>query len=111
MKKPKATPKALLPMFEHQQDMMRHVDEMLYVKTLPLENQASWARDTTPDYWLGLAYGVNNMLETLLHRNGCYGGFHYQRKNETTLADGFKFRETCGPNHPEYAEWRRRYII
>ena len=109
------TPAKVIAVIEFQQHMMRHVDEMLGLinKSVPEENLAVWVRGKNADYWLGLAEGVNVTLERLLLENNCYQGFNYQRATPTEIAgqDGnvSLYYDYLKPDHPEFAEWRRRY--
>jgi len=70
--------KLLAVMIERQENTMLHVARCLWVKAnLPLENQAEWLRNKTEAYYIGMADGVNNMLEDALHSSKEYKGFHY----------------------------------
>jgi hypothetical protein len=56
--------------------------------------------------------GYNCAVETVLMEYGCYAGFAYiaatPRKIEGTDET---FIPTIGQDHPEFAEWRRRYFV
>lgn len=107
------TPARIKALMAQQQVMMRHVDEILRVKKLPLENQAPHVREKSTDYYIGLADGCNAMLENALFTHNCYAGFAYQVEKVTWIkVDGepdCQYHETCGTDHPEYAGWRRKY--
>lgn len=111
------TPAKVIAAIEFQQNMMRHVDEMLKLvdSSVPQENLALWVRGKSRDYWLGFAEGVNTTLERVLLEYRCYNGFNYQRATPTELQglDGqvTLYYDYLALEHPEFQEWRRRYHI
>lgn len=104
------TTKAILALMQTQQELLKHVDEMLASAHVPEENKSVWARGKSSDYWEGFAEGINTMLERALLDAGCYAGFGYQRRELTVLPDGTNYRDKCGPTHAEFKEWRRIYF-
>lgn len=103
------TTKACRELMENQQDMIVYVTEILRVKrTVPLENQANHVKSKSEEYWIGLADGVNAMLENALFAAKCYAGFSYMGIPKQ-MPDGSISTEMVGPDHPEYAGWRRMY--
>lgn len=103
--------KLLAVMMDRQEKTMKHVAECLYAKSrFPLENQAEWLRNHPVEYYIGMADGVNNMLEDALHSSREYKGFHYIH-----FAEGFTepqyvpHRGEDITKEPEFQEWCRRY--
>lgn len=86
---------------QYQQSMLRHVDEQVEQAVV----------DADKHYWVGLIGGINFMLEEALRQNNCYHGYTYQCRNVIVLDNGQEFRPMCGTDHPEFAEWRREYVI
>jgi hypothetical protein len=105
------TPKSVLSLMERQQRTMRHVDDVLSAKrNIPLENQSSWIKDKPEEYWIGLADGVNMMLEEALHRSNCYAGFQYQSDKPLISSDGSEWYPYTRHENEDYAGWRRVYL-
>lgn len=95
------TPTKVIAMMQYQQNMLRHVDE-----------QIEQAKDNVDKYyWVGLASGINFILEEALRQHNCYHGYTYQCRNVVVLDNGQEFRPMCGTEHPEFEEWRREYVI
>lgn len=100
------TPKYLIDLIAYQQDMMRYVDDSLRSKrTVPEECQPDHISSKPEDYWIGMANGVNTMLEQALCNVNCYRGFSYQARKAN--ADGII--PMVGPEDSTYEEWRRYY--
>jgi hypothetical protein len=105
------TPARIKILMDQQQEMMRHVTQVLKTKrNVPLASQALWVREHSEDYFIGMAIGYNAMLENALMAHKCYAGFQYQVATSTERFDK-PFYENCGPKHPEFAEWRRSYYM
>jgi len=105
------TPKYILGLMEYQQGVMSHVTEILRVKNdVPIENQTSYIREKSEDYWVGLADGANAMLEEALRRANCYAGFQNQAEKPVVLESGDSFIPWTRPDSPDYAGWRRQYL-
>ena len=60
-------------------------------------------------YWMGVANGINAMLDTELRRCDCFAGFMHMGLPQTN-DQGLPFSESVKPDHPEFAEWRRHYF-
>lgn len=102
------TTKIMRLAIEQYAEALAHTEELIRVKaTVPVENQADHVRNGTPELWIARLEGQSVMLEHLLHRSNCYHGFFYvterKRQDETRYA--------IGTDHPDFAEWRRDYII
>lgn len=110
MKKRK-TPPAILQMMTRQQATLRYVDEILALKALPESVQPTWVKESTVEYWVGMANGVNEMLEGTMHEFGCYAGYAYQGKTAVAGPDEQLVIPTIGPTNPEYQSWRRIYFV
>lgn len=93
-----------------QQATMRHVDEVLRVKrTVPPESQVNYIKEKSEEYWVGLADGVNAVMEEALHRANCYAGFQYQSDKPVELPSGDNFYPPTSHTRPDYVGWRRVY--
>lgn len=102
------TPAKVVELLSRHQQQMDHVEEVLRVKrTVPLENQAEHVKSRSEDYWIGIAHGASNMLESVLHEYKCYAGFHHVGP-KTTL-DGEPFHPWVNMGHPDYTSWRVSY--
>lgn len=105
------TPAKVLELMEQQQSHMRWITDLLHTKrTVPLENQADHVKENTQEYWIGIARGINMMLEVALMAHKCYAGFSYQARLPLVLANGESYIPTIGPNDADYASWRVKYI-
>jgi hypothetical protein len=102
------TPARIVELMIQQQEMMRHVTEVLRIKRDFPDYQSNVIRDKSTDYYIGLADGCNAMLENALMAHKCYAGFQHQRATPTKIGEE-SFYESCGLDHPEFAEWRRSY--
>lgn len=104
------TPTLVKELAQSQVNYLNWVDECIRVKTtVPAENQADHIREKSADYYIGLADGMNNMLEVAMMRSNCYAGFQYVGLEKTL--EETKYNPVVGPDHPEYAGWRRHYSI
>lgn len=113
MARKKQTPTHLINLITRAIIHGEYVTEILRVKAnVPVENQAEHVTRHTAEYWITLHEGYNTAVEDALHEYGCYHGFSYLVATPQTI-DGSdqKFTPTCGPDHPEFAEWRRKYHI
>jgi hypothetical protein len=99
----------VLELMNYQQGMMRYVDEVLAAKRKALENQANWIKEKPDEYWIGLADGINTMLEEILYVHTCYAGFQYQAATGYALESGEMYYPTIRSDNPEYQGWRRIY--
>lgn len=103
--------KLLEVMRERQQNTMRHIAQCLHSKkVVPLEQQADWLKSKPVEYYIGLADGVNNMLEDALHSSKEYKGFRYiyfpNNESEPTYVPHWGSRPS---DQPEFQEWCRQY--
>jgi hypothetical protein len=105
------TPAKVLEVMNYQQATMRRVDEILAAKRKASENQANWIKEKSDEYWIGLADGVNMMLEEILHAHNCYVGFQYQAATGYALESGEMHYPTIRPDDPEFQGWRRIYNV
>ena len=105
--------KLLAVMIDRQQKTMRHIAQCLHSKkVVPLEQQADWLKSKPVEYYIGLADGVNNMLEDALHSSKEYKGFHHiyfpnnDYESEPTYVP---HRSSRLSDQPEFQEWCRQY--
>lgn len=104
----KATPASIINLLARHKGMMNYVDEVLRVKKfVAVENQADHVKSRSAEYYEGLAYGANAMMENALFESGCYHGYSYVNREETI--SGVAFNPCIGPTHPEFLDWRREY--
>ena len=106
--------KLLAVMMDRQQKTMRHIAQCLHSKkVVPLEQQADWLKSKPVEYYIGLADGVNNMLEDALHSSKEYKGFRYIHFLPGTFENGepswVPRRGEDITKEPEFQEWCRRY--
>ena len=107
MPRKKATPAHLADLLSRHRDTLAWIDESLAAKArLPLENQAEHIKRPV-EYWEGMAYGANNMVEQALMSYGCYRGFSYVGPRVTL--DGKLHSPWVALNNPDFKEWRRSY--
>jgi predicted naringenin-chalcone synthase len=108
----KRTPKHLKKLVEYAENHAMHVTEMIRVKLkIPVENQAEHVREASIEALIARQQGFNSAVEAVLMEYGCYAGFSYLAATPQWIAgteDG-SFVPSVGPDHAEYAEWRRRY--
>ena len=106
--------KLLAVMIDRQQKTMRHIAQCLHSKkVVPLEQQADWLKSKPVEYYIGLADGVNNMLEDALHSSKEYKGFRYAYFDYTNSTDPelsyVPHRGKDITKEPEFNEWCRFY--
>lgn len=107
----KKTPKHLQALVNQAAAYAEHITEMIRVKTtVPLENQADHVRERTVEQMIGRAEGFNSAVESVLMEYGCYAGFHNVAATKVKIEGTDQaWYPPIGPDHPEYADWRRRY--
>jgi hypothetical protein len=110
MSQNKKTPKHLIGLINRHKSQTEFTDEILWAKTLPLENQTSVTQQNGEDWWIGRQVGLNQMIDDALYEYGCYAGFRYIAKSFTEI-EGKRMRLPIGLDHPEYKEWRVEYLI
>ena len=98
------TPAHVIKLLESYETRMVHLEEMLRVKkTVPVENQSSFIRENSEEYFMGMIQGVVSMMDSVLHEFNCYHGFYYVGADRKPLEHvvGQKIQE-----NPEYRDWR-----
>lgn len=101
------TTQRALEALDHFDNSLKHYEEVLRVKRLPLENQADFIKSKSLDYYEGWIVGILTATENLLHRCGCYHGFHYvdSKGNWLTPEEGQSIDD-----HPEYRNFRVKFF-
>lgn len=103
------TTKSVAAMIANQEMMMDYISDIMRVKRdVPIEYQANHVSSRSEDYWIGLADGVNSMLEYAMHKANCYAGFSYMGEPKK-VPDGTMSSQSTRPGNADYAGWRRMY--
>lgn len=115
-KKTSATIKKVLA--QHR-DRMIWIDEILRIKaTVPVENQAEHVRNHSVEYYEGMAWGANSVIEEILMAYSCYAGFQNcgpiivapPKGDGPYLSEKIHYFPIVSHKHPDYKAWRRVYL-
>ena len=105
------TPAKVKELLEKQQEKIHWLCECIRAKLLiPKEDQISFIQENSVESMVGMARGINMMVENILETHNCYAGFQYQASRTVTLDDGTIYRPFVGPKDADYAEWRVIYL-
>lgn len=103
------TTKSVKELLEFHQRTMEWIVQSLLNKSYLRQEWRCNEYEKTEEYWIGMAQGLNMMVEEAMMRSNCYHGFHNIDCLYVELPSGDKWLPTVGPDHPRYADWRRRY--
>ncbi|MEB0029170.1 hypothetical protein QN372_00255 [Undibacterium sp. RTI2.1] len=106
----KVTPAKTARAITRHKNLIRALKESVYAKRhVPLENQGDFVKERSLERLIGMAEGINALMEAVLFENNCYNGFSYIGLPK--IVDGYEVAPIIGDAHPEYDDWAREYII
>lgn len=106
----KKSTKAALQMVEFFNQSLKHYEEVVKVKQLPIVNQANHIKEKSLDYYEGWIIGISIATEQVLHRENCYYGFNYVDSQGNWLSSDAAAGQYITA-HPEYKSFRINYFI
>jgi len=119
----KKTPQIVKKLLAQHRARIAWIDDILRIKaTVALENQAEHVRNHSVEYYEGMAWGANAVIEEVLSAHNCYHGFQnvgpimlgVRKVNGPSLVREDENEAYTFPivrhTDPTYQSWRRLYL-
>ncbi len=110
----RVTPEELRGIINWQYALIEHVDACLKLKkSTTATDMAKVIATFNHEELVAIANGANKILDCLLFEQNCYNGYDTLGEKKVVKLKNNKMKEYrtfAGKGHPEFAEWRRKYL-